>query len=185
MSRLDSALSVLAFARGIIAFYTDIDFAIKLYNIRNIIVGRSMSNIGCLLGTFSWIMNLSVKYKRINSEPERKSKTVYFGVYSIITTVAVGALFILLMWGIFALSDSTGGALSDMVVYALIVLMAICELVLFINLISGGLFGVIYQLRCNRRPIGWIALAVFIIALVGMVVGIILIADSSDLADIL
>ena len=133
-----------------------------------------MSGTGCLAGIFARFLNLNIRYNRISQDAERKQKTVYFGVYSIIVSLLVGALFVLLMWGLLACVNALdGGGLGVILLYVLIAVIAIAELALFAQYLCGGLLGVIFQLRCNRRAIGWIALVVFLAATAGMIVGII------------
>ena len=132
-----------------------------------------MSNTGCLLGALNLFFQLSSKYNRLSQDPERKAKTVYFGVYSIVMCVFTCAFAVLILWGIISCTNSLDSSgLGEIVLYVFIAILALCELVLFLQLIFGGLLGIIYQFRCNRRPISWIALAVFIIVIAGMAVGI-------------
>ena len=141
-----------------------------------------MSNIGCLMGAFSWLMTNSVRYNRISADPERKQKTVFFGVYSIIMSIAMGALFVLCVWGTLACVDALDGnslGLGELAVGAFIVVLVICAVILLAEYISGGLVGVIYQFRCNKRPIRWVALAVFVATAVGMIVGVILVLQAT------
>lgn len=138
-----------------------------------------MSNMGCIYGTISWLISLNIKYKRICDDPEHKAKTVYFGVYSIVVSLFTAGLFILDLWGIgllFAEKDSAG--IGVLAMWAFIAMLAIVAIVLFAELILGGLLGVMYQFRCNSRPIRWIALAVFAIAAVGLITGSIYVLGS-------
>ncbi len=135
-----------------------------------------MSNIGCLMGAFSWLMTNRVNYNRISADPERKQKTMLFGVYSIIMSVAMAALFILCVWGTLACVDALDGndlGLSKLAVGAFIIVLVICAVILLAEYVCGGLIGVVYQFRCNKRPIRWVALAVFVATAVGMIVGVI------------
>lgn len=141
-----------------------------------------MSSRGFILSALSWLLTLSRRYDSISKDSERKARTVYFGVYSIITTLAVGGLFLLGIWGLTALIDASGaGDLSVILIWVLIAIVAIMELVLLAEYIFGGALGVFYQLRCNRRPIGWIALAIYLAATIGMIIGIIFIIGTLGL----
>lgn len=135
-----------------------------------------MSTRGCISSVISLFLNLSIKYDEIAKDENRKANTKYFGVYSISTSVIAGATFVLALWGIIACVnaiDSSG--LSALVLYIFIGILGLIELTLFGEIILGGLMGIVYQFRCNNRPIGFIALAVFLIVVIGMGVGIILI----------
>lgn len=134
-----------------------------------------MSTRGCLTSIISQLMNLQIKYRQISQDENKKANTRYFGLYSIAMTVVTCAFSVLIAWGVAAsigAIDSSGiGAIA---IYAIVAVLVLCELVLIAELALGGLLGVIYQLRCNRRPIGWIALAIYILVVGGMIAGVLL-----------
>lgn len=131
-----------------------------------------MSNTGCLLSALSWMLYVSNKYSKIEREPGRKERTVFFGVYSILMSVLTAGLFVLCAWGIFAMVESINeNGLAVFIWFLFIIGLAVGMLVLLIENIMGGLIAIIYQFRCNRRPIGYIAIVVYIIATAGMIVG--------------
>lgn len=137
-----------------------------------------MSNIGCLMNGLSWLITLSIQYQKICENPEKKAKTMYFGIYSILISVFVGGLFILSIWGVIALMNAMDSAgIGIILMWVFVAMLVIVALFLFAEYIFGGLMGVIYQFRCNRRPISWIALAVFLITTVAMIVGIVFIFE--------
>lgn len=131
-----------------------------------------MSSLGCVLNGLSWLLTLSTKYSRIKADPEYKARTSYFGVYAIIMSITMAGLFVLCLWGVFAMidcMDEAGIGIIMMVIF--IIMLIIVALYIALEYIFGGLMGVIYQFLCNRRPISWIALVVFIVTAVGMAVG--------------
>ena len=135
-----------------------------------------MSSMGCLMSGISLLLKLGSKYNRICQEPERKATTMYFGIYAIITSIYTAGLFVLSVWGVIALMDGMDSAgISVILMWVFVALLVIVALFLFAEYIFGGLMGVIYQFRCNRRPIAWIALAVFILTAAAMLVGLIFI----------
>lgn len=135
-----------------------------------------MSNIGCLLSGLHLLLNLSVKYNRICADGDRKSKTIYFGVYSIITSVFCAGLFLLCVWGVLAMMNAMDSAgIGQILMWVFVVIVAGCAIFLFLEYIFGGLMGVIYQFRCNRHPIGYIALALYVLITVAMGAGVFLI----------
>lgn len=138
-----------------------------------------MSNIGCLMWGVNLFLNLSRQYNIICKDPERKSRTVYFAVYSIIATVIVCGLFALSLWGLLACLNAMGGEIGDLLLIVFIVMLAVMCLVLTVELIVGGLMGIIYQFRCNKRPIGYVALAVYILSVAALIVGIIFIINTT------
>lgn len=128
-------------------------------------------------------MSLQIKYKNICQDKELKQRTSYFGVYSIVISILFGGLFLLSVWGLIALfgaMDSAGIGVLLMVVF--IIMLGIVALFIVAEYIFGGLLGVIYQFRCNRRPIAWIALAVFIVTSGAMIAGLLLIIDATGVA---
>ena len=138
-----------------------------------------MSSVGFLRSIYSIFTKLSNKYNKIASDEEKKAETVYFGVYSIITSVLVGGLFLLGTWGFAMLFDALSQeSLAVLLIAVLLVIVGIAEIVLFIEFIFGGLLGVYYQFKCNRSAISWVALAVYIATAIGMIVGIIFILSA-------
>ncbi len=133
-----------------------------------------MSNIGCLLSAWSWLLTLSRRYTEISSEPERKANTVYFGVYSMVISVFMSGLLVLCSWGIYSIMNAMDSSeLGELLLWVFIAILFLCALLLLAEHIFGGLMGIVYQFRCNRKSIGYIALAVFILATVGMIIGVI------------
>ena len=129
----------------------------------------------------SLFFRLHTNYTLICQDEQRKAKTVYFGVRSIITTILAGAFFTLGIWGFILLFNAMDSqSLSILAIVPLIIILAIVELVLFAQYVLGGLIGVIYQLRCNRRAIGWVALGLFIVVTVGMAIGIVFIISTTN-----
>ena len=128
---------------------------------------------GLLNSALSLFLRLNTKYNAICRDENAKAKTVYFGAYSIAMTVLVGGLFTLGMWGISLLLGALDEqSLGVFVIIPLIVILAVIEIVLFAQYIFGGLLGVVYQLKCNRRAIGFVALVLFILVCIGMAVAI-------------
>lgn len=136
-----------------------------------------MSNIGCLTSIFNLFLHLSVKYNRLKSEG-RTADTVYFGVYSIIASVFSAGLFVLIAWGLTAMLGAVDSAgIGVILMYVFIAILALLLLVVLTEFVVGGLMGVVYQFRCNRKPISYAALVVYIVAAAGMIVGTVLILN--------
>lgn len=133
-----------------------------------------MSKIGCLSVILNMFFNVHARYMRMT--PEQRSRTKFFGAYSIGMSIVCSALFVLILWGIVALLPNMDG-LGIFVVVPLVVILSLCELVLLGELIVGGLFGIIYQARCNKSIILWISLIVFLLVIAAMVIGILFIFD--------
>lgn len=138
-----------------------------------------MSNMGCILSGISLLLTLSMRYKRICENPEEKAKTVYFGVYAIVTSVVAGGLFLLSVWGVIALMGAMDSAgIGIILMWVFVAMLIIVTIFLFAEYIFGGLLGVIYQFRCNRQPITWVALGIFIGTTCAMLTGFILIINA-------
>ena len=124
-----------------------------------------------LLGLIAFWSRLSDRYNRICAEG-RADKSVYFGVRAIISMVISAVLIVGIVAGVYYVLLLTDTLL---VVFAIIIAVAlgIGGLLAMLNGVIGSLVCVIYQLRLNRGPIGWVALALWIALFAGMIVGII------------
>lgn len=137
-----------------------------------------MSNIGCLTSILHLFLKLDNVYGRMT--PDRRAKTKYFGIYSILTNVITAVFFVFIFWGILALLpqiDTSGLGMPLIVTF--IAILGLCELVLIAQLILGGLMGIIYQRRCNSHYISWIALAVLVVSVAAMIFGVLYLMNIS------
>lgn len=118
-----------------------------------------------LYGIMNFLFRVSKmrdKAKRIKEDEEKRAKSMYFGVMSIIySLMSMGFCF-------------AGAAL---LINYLNTLLVIFIIVIGIGFMIGGLamfvwalVGLILQLSINRRFIGWLALVVFVACLVGSVI---------------
>lgn len=112
-----------------------------------------------------YFSTLSMWYNRIISDPEKREKSVYFGVQSIITSIVGAVMVILCAFGVSALLKSDSG----IVAMVFIVLLALLMVVGLFEFTLRGLVAMIYQLRVNKRPIGWVALAVWLATFIATV----------------
>ncbi len=113
-----------------------------------------------LVGLIAFWSRLSDRYNRICSEGSAE-KSVYFGVRAIISMVFSALLMVGIVAGVFytlMLMDSL------LVIFAIIIaiVLGLGGIVVMIIGVIGSLICVIYQLRLNRGPMGWIALVVWI-----------------------
>ena len=139
-----------------------------------------MSSIGCAMSWLSLVLKSSVKYKEISADPTRKANTSYFGISAIIASIVTAGLILLCVWGVIALINGMDDAgIGSLLMWVFVAILIICAIFMLAEYIFGGLISVIYQFRCNRRPISWIALVVFILTLTAMIVGIIFIAKAT------
>lgn len=121
-----------------------------------------------------WI-NLSTKYDTIKKDPEKKKKSIYFAVRTILTSLFSAIVVVLSIWGIIACfnnlsSESLSSMMLSIFMWIFIVILILVALTGFINGFIASALCVSYQLRLNKKPIGWVALAILIIAFVTAIV---------------
>ncbi|MCH5155338.1 MAG: hypothetical protein J1F69_01915 [Clostridiales bacterium] len=139
-----------------------------------------MSNMGCIMSGLTWLMSLSRKYNEICADPERKKTTGYFGIYSVCITIFLGGVLVLSLFGVIQLVNNMENAsISQLLMWVFVAMLIIVMLYSFAQYVLGGLMGVVYQFRCNRRPIAFVALGVFILATAGMIVGMVFVAKAT------
>ncbi|MDE5593605.1 MAG: hypothetical protein K2I75_06710 [Clostridiales bacterium] len=130
----------------------------------------------------SLLLKSSSKYKEISADPARKATTSYFGISAIIASILTSGFILLCAWGVIALMNGMDDAgLGTLLIWVLVGIIIICAIFMLAEYIFGGLLGVTYQFRCNRRPISWIALIVFVLTTAAMIVGLIFIVDATGL----
>ena len=136
--------------------------------------------MGCAMSWLSLLLKSSSKYKEISADPARKATTSYFGISAIIASILTSGFILLCVWGVIALIGGMDDAgLGSLLMWALVAILIICALFLLAEYIFGGLISVMYQFRCNRRPISWIALVVFVLTAGAMIAGLILIVNAT------
>ena len=141
-----------------------------------------MSSMGCAMSWLSLLLKSSSKYKEISADPARKATTSYFGISAIIASILTSGFILLCVWGVIALIGGMDDAgLGSLLMWALVAILIICALFLLAEYIFGGLISVMYQFRCNRRPISWIALVVFVLTAGAMIAGLILIVNATGI----
>ena len=113
---------------------------------------------------FLYFNHLSVWYNRIVNDPDKREKSVYFGARSIISSLVGAIIIILCAFGISALMNN-----ENALTVVFMVLLAVAMISVLFECTLRGLVTMIYQLRVNKRPIGWIALTVFVVSFVAMV----------------
>ena len=130
----------------------------------------------------SLLLKSSSKYKEISADPARKATTSYFGISAIIASIVTSGFILLCVWGVIALIGGMDDAgLGSLLMWALVAILIICALFLLAEYILGGAMCVVYQFRCNRRPISWIALVVFVATAAAMIAGLILIVNATGI----
>ena len=135
-----------------------------------------MGFIHLLIGFFTFWTHIGVQYAAIKNNEERREKSVYLGVRSIIQTLICAALTVGLLIGAVALVGLLEGEAALLFIFIIVGIVAclIGALSTLVQGVIGGLLYMIYQFRLNKRPIRWVALGVWIAAVVGMIVFVIL-----------
>lgn len=118
-------------------------------------------------GFISDMFNVSVRARRIREDETRREKSVGFAISSIILSLfsvalAVGGVFLLKL-----LLDGDNDALVLLIFT--IAGLAVCFIGALTTLVNS-LLRVIAQLSINRKVIGWVALAVFIAAVIAIII---------------
>lgn len=113
------------------------------------------------------IFNVSSAANGIKNDGEKRSKSVRFAVSSIV-------------YSLIAVASAVGGALlmtaaDESLLFIFLIIIGVVLLAGALTLLIGALVRVIAQLGINRRPLGWVALAVFLLAAAGSVAGAVLI----------
>lgn len=124
-----------------------------------------------LLNIFMRSRDRNRKYKELKNDPERAPKIVRYGVSAIIMDVIAIALVVLCL---FTFETITSALLTNagvvVIVTALIWFTALSVLIILpVGLIISALISSIYQLKMNKKAIGWIALVLTILTLGGSI----------------
>lgn len=133
---------------------------------------------------FKWILNfftfwlvINRKYKKLEQNEEKKEKSIYLGVRSIVQSLICGVLVVLFLWGLQAcfssFSDITAGTSSGgsaILSIIGIVATAIGAVSCFVQGVVGGLLYMVYQFKLNKKGVRWVALAVWILVMIAIVV---------------
>ena len=115
---------------------------------------------------------LSARYQQICSEGRQKN-SVYFGVRAIISLIIGVVVVAGCLIGAYFIMTTIGESLLIIFAIVLAIGLAAAALVGLLNGIVASLICVIYQLRLNRGPMGWIALAVWVL-FIGAAIGVLI-----------
>ena len=119
-----------------------------------------MKILNVLFGT---LYKNSIKYDRLKRDEEKRMNSNRLGVYSLISTVCGVIFSVLMIWAISMLLDKTGsmkdgGTLETLLIIIGVALLIIVLIELIFQLVINGLFCAVLQLRLNKKPIGFVAL---------------------------
>lgn len=115
---------------------------------------------------FRTLFNLAFDIRRaseIRRDPERKSKSVRFGILAIVLAI-IAVPFSLLMFPTFNVIASGGGLFTLIIA----IILGLLGVALPVVLLLDSLFYMILQLSINRKAMTWIALVVVVGALIAV-----------------
>lgn len=126
---------------------------------------------------FAFWLSASNTYHRLKDDEAKRPVTVRMGVVSIIQSVIACAFTILGLWGFITCLNYIGseGATSFILPLFGVIISAAVAITAFLRGFVSALIYWIYQLSLNKRAVGFVALAVWILAIAGTVVTLILI----------
>lgn len=111
------------------------------------------------------------KYSKIREDERLREKSVRLGIRSIVQSIACAALMVLSIWLLTTcLGNLQGSDNSFILNIAGVIIGAGCAVALLIQGMVGSLIYLVYQFKLNRRPVRWIGLAIWIAALVAVIV---------------
>ena len=111
------------------------------------------------------------KYNNLKADEDKKDTSVSLGVRGIIQAI-LSAVFVALFvfGGVFCFSK-TEFELAGLLYILGGVISLLCGLAVLVQGFFGALFYVIYQMKLNKRAIGWIALVIWFLCLAGAIAG--------------
>lgn len=111
------------------------------------------------------------KYSKLSRDEGLREKSVRLGVRSVVQSIVGAALIVLSVWLLTAcLGNLQDGGNSFILNILGVIVGAACAVALLIQGMVGSLVYLVYQFKLNGRPVRWIALAVWIAAIVAVIV---------------
>ena len=136
---------------------------------------------GCLFnifGFFKFWISISNQYDRIKADPNRRDKSIYMGVRSIVQTVLCAIVAAACFYGGLYLATHFIGAVYELITLVFwiagVVFLFLSTFLSVVMGIFGGLLYLIYQFKLNKRASRWIALAVWILAVLAAIAAVII-----------
>ncbi len=123
---------------------------------------------------FTFWVKIERKYKKIRDNEDKRAISISLGVRSIIQSLICGAITILALWGLsFCVANFASGfkewGLPVLTIIGLAVT-ALAALSSFVQGVIGGLLYMIYQLKLNKRAVGYVALVIWILVIAAIAV---------------
>ena len=128
---------------------------------------------------FFWVRAFT-KYQRIKENEEKRATSVKLGVRSIVQSIIAAAALVLCAFGMKLCLNNLSSSTATLPVFTVIGLVLFIGIAI-VSLIQGMLGAMmywIYQLKLNKKPIGYAAMAVWIVCLIAAIAVSILILAS-------
>lgn len=126
----------------------------------------------------SWIGNIlhfwdkaDRKYNKLKADEESRETSVSLGIRGIIQAILSAAFVVLFVFGGVFCATKIEFELAGLLFLLGTVIAFLCGLAVLVQGFFGALFYVIYQLKLNKRAIGWIALIIWFLCLGGAIAG--------------
>ncbi len=133
-----------------------------------------LSGIGSF---FTFWLRAGRKYKSLKNNEEKRDKSVSLGVRSIVQTLICGVLAVFCIWGLSFCAQNlnavlTGSSDAGFPILSIIGVAAfgLATLALFVQGVIGGLIYLIYQFKLNKRAIRYVALVIWLLAIIALIV---------------
>lgn len=122
---------------------------------------------------FTFWTKIRFKYERLSKDEEKKKSSIKLGIWSICETLVGAIITALALWGMLLCVNAMGNNSFILPLIGAIVT-AVLALTALVRGIIGGLLYMIYQLKLNKRAIGYIALALWLLA-IGAVIAVVIV----------
>lgn len=126
-------------------------------------------------GFFTFWVKASRKYRRLEENESKRETSSSLGVRAIVQSVVCGALTVLALLGLYYCTKNFVSIGSDGGIYPIITVIgmiatAFIALAFFVQGVGGALVYMIYQFKLNKKPVRWVALAVWLLVIVAIIV---------------
>lgn len=109
------------------------------------------------------------KYNKIKADEAQKETSVSLGVRGIIQAVLSAVVVALLVFGGVFCATKIEFELAGLLYLLGTIIAFLCGLAILVQGLVGALIFIIYQMKLNKRAIGWIALIIWFLCLGGAI----------------
>ncbi len=123
---------------------------------------------------FAFWSHIQTQYSKIKADEEKAKSSSKLGTTAIILSVISAIIVVGAAFGTLKLFDYMNNSSFIIGLIGLLVCIA-ALLIAFVQGVLGSLFYSIYQMKLNKKPIGWISLVVWFACVILAVVGVLLV----------